>query len=88
MKHRVLVSALYLICASAAPAADDPATQSLPTAEEVVRRMAASDLHRQIPPIDGYAGMRRYVLENRKLKKRAEMLGESDRRRGRHKKHF
>ncbi len=73
MKHRLLVSALYLICASAAAAADDNATQSLPTAEEVVSRMAASDLHRQ-SSIDGYAGMRRYVLENRKLKKRAEML--------------
>jgi len=73
MKHRLLVSALYLICASAAAAADDSATQSLPAAEEVVSRMAASDLHRQ-SSIGGYAGMRRYVLENRKLKKRAEML--------------
>jgi outer membrane lipoprotein-sorting protein len=72
MKHRLLVSALYLICASAA-AADDPATHSLPTADEVVSQMAASDLHRQ-SSIDGYAGMRRYILENRKLKKRAEML--------------
>jgi hypothetical protein len=35
--------------------------------------MAASDLQRQ-SSIEGYAGMRRYVLENRKLKKRAEML--------------
>jgi negative regulator of sigma E activity len=73
MKHRLLVSTLYLICASVAAAADDPVTQSPPTAEEVVSRMAASDLHRQ-SSIDGYAGMRRYVLENRKLKKRAEML--------------
>jgi negative regulator of sigma E activity len=73
MKHRLLVSALYLICASAAPAADDTATQGLPTADEVVSRMTASDLHRQ-SSIDGYAGMRRYVLENRKLNKRAEML--------------
>ena len=73
MKHRLLVSALCLIYASVAAAADDPATQSLPAAEEVVSRMAASDLHRQ-SSIDGYAGMRRYVLENRKLRKRAEML--------------
>lgn len=73
MKHRLLVSALCLIYASVAAAADDPATQSLPAAEEVVSRMAASDLHRQ-SSIDGYAGMRRYILENRKLRKRAEML--------------
>ena len=67
MKHRLLVSALCLIYASVAAAADDPATQSLPAAEEVVSRMAASDLHRQ-SSIDGYAGMRRYILENRKLR--------------------
>jgi outer membrane lipoprotein-sorting protein len=73
MKHRLRVSALCLLYASVAAAADDPATQSLPAAEEVVSRMAASDLHRQ-SSIDGYAGMRRYVLENRKLQKRAEML--------------
>jgi negative regulator of sigma E activity len=75
MKQRLLVGALYLICAAtaAAAAADDSTIQSLPTAEEIVSRMAASDLHRQ-SSFDGYNGMRRYVLENRKLKKRAEML--------------
>jgi outer membrane lipoprotein-sorting protein len=73
MNHTLLMSALYLISASAAAAADNPGTATLPAPEEIVSRMAASDLHRQ-SSIDGYAGMRRYILENRKLKKRAELL--------------
>ena len=36
-------------------------------------RMAAHDFARQ-SSIEGYAGMRRYVLENRRFHKRAEML--------------
>jgi hypothetical protein len=71
MKFHWLLTALFLLPVSAAAAADDPAT--LPTAEEIVSRMATSDLRRQ-SSIEGYAGMRRYVLENQKLKKRAEML--------------
>jgi outer membrane lipoprotein-sorting protein len=72
MKHTLLMSALF-ISASAAVAADNPGTAALPTPEEIVSRMAASDLRRQ-SSIDGYAGMRRYVLENRKLEKRAQLL--------------
>lgn len=44
-----------------------------PTAEEIVNRMTAHDLARQ-SSIEGYAGMRRYVLENQNFHKRAEML--------------
>lgn len=71
MKTYFLLIALLSLQASSAVAADDSAT--LPTAEEVVSRMAAHDLQRQAS-IEGYAGMRRYILENQKLNKRAEML--------------
>ena len=71
MKHHFLLIALFLLPASSVVAADGPTT--LPTAEEIVTRMAARDLARQAS-IEGYAGMRRYVLENRRFQKRAEML--------------
>ena len=62
---------MFLLPASSVVAAEGPETP--PTAEEIVARMAAHDLARQAS-IDGYAGMRRYVLENQKFQKRAEML--------------
>jgi outer membrane lipoprotein-sorting protein len=71
MKYRLLLSALFLFVANSASAADDSATP--PTAEEIANRMAAHDLARQAS-IEGYAGVRRYVLENGKFHKRAEML--------------
>lgn len=71
MKHYLLLSMLYLLSAYAATAADTSAT-SLST-DEIVARMAAHDLQRQ-SSVQGYAGMRRYVLENQKHKKRAEMV--------------
>ena len=71
MKHRLLLAALFLIPAPQVLAADSPET--LPSAEEIVSRMTASDLHRQ-STIEGYAGMRRYVFQNQKFKKHAEML--------------
>jgi hypothetical protein len=71
MRYHLLLFALFLFPASSIVAADDSAT--LPSAEEIVTRMAAHDLQRQ-SSIEGYVGMRRYVLENEKLKKRAEML--------------
>jgi len=71
MKNHLLLTALFLLPASAAIAADDPGAP--PTAEQVVARMAALDLQRQTS-IEGYAGMRRYVLENQNLQKRAEMV--------------
>lgn len=52
-------------------AADQP--QAPLSAEEIVTRMAALDLQRQ-SSMNGYAGMRRYVLENEHLQKRSEML--------------
>ena len=70
MKTHLLVFGFLLM--SALPvAAQDSATH--PTADEIVTRMTAHDLARQCS-IEGYAGMRRYVLENQKYNKRAEML--------------
>jgi len=71
MKYRFLPSALFLFVTNFAIAADDSGAP--PAAEEIVTRMAAHDLARQAS-IEGYAGMRRYVLENHKFHKRAEML--------------
>jgi hypothetical protein len=70
MKNHFLLVALLLLPASAL-AADEP--QLLPTATEIVTRMGCRDLQRQVS-FEGYAGMRRYVLDNQKLHKRAEML--------------
>jgi len=79
MKHHVLLAVvLFLLPAAALSAAQDT---SLPTASEVVERMVQRDAHRQILT-QGYAGIRRYVLENDGMNKRAEMLvrvnGDSD----------
>lgn len=60
MKYRFLPAVLLLLPASLVLAADD--YPSLPTAEEIVARMGSRDLQRQVS-IEGYAGMRRYVLE-------------------------
>jgi len=70
MRNRLLLAALFLLPAPAAAADEFP---SLPTAEEIVARMGIQDLQRQVS-IEGYAGMRRYVLDNQHLHKRAEML--------------
>src|SRR6266404_7067700 len=70
MRNRLLLAALFLLPASAAAADESP---SIPTAEEIVARMGSRDLQRQAS-IEGYAGMRRYVLENHHFQKRAEML--------------
>ena len=70
MKNHFLLAALFLLPASVAAADDSP---SLPTAREIVTRMGSRDLQRQVS-MEGYAGMRRYVLDNQHLNKRAEML--------------
>jgi hypothetical protein len=74
MKTHLILSALlsaFLLTQALPAAAQDSATP--PTADEIVTRMTAHDLARQ-SSIEGYAGMRRYVLENQKFHKRAEML--------------
>jgi MucB/RseB N-terminal domain len=71
MKSYFVLTLLLLIPARCVCTADDPGP--LPTAEEIVARMSSHDLQRQVS-IEGYVGMRRYVLENQHLHKRAEML--------------
>jgi hypothetical protein len=71
MKHYFLLTALFLLRTSSVVAADD--SGPLPTAEEIVTRLGSRDLQRQVS-MEGYAGMRRYVLDNQHLHKRAEML--------------
>lgn len=71
MKYHLLLVSLFFLAGSSAVAAED--SGPAPTAEEIVARMAAHDLQRQ-SSVEGYAGMRRYLLENLKFKKRAEML--------------
>ena len=70
MKNHLLLAALIVIPASVVAADESP---SLPTATEIVTRMGSRDLQRQ-GSIEGYAGMRRYVLDNQHFHKRAEML--------------
>ena len=70
MNNHFLLITLLLLPASAI-AADE--SQPFPTATEIVTRMGSRDLQRQVS-IEGYAGMRRYVLDNQNLHKRAEML--------------
>jgi hypothetical protein len=69
-KHWLLGVSLLLASAASGAADQPPATLS---AEEIVTRMAALDQQRQ-SSMNGYAGMRRYVLENEHLQKRSEML--------------
>jgi hypothetical protein len=71
MKYHHLFTALLLLPASSIAAAG--ASAQVPTAQEIVNRMGAHDLQRQAS-IEGYAGMRRYVLENHHFDKRSEML--------------
>ncbi|MGC2528676.1 MAG: sigma-E factor regulatory protein RseB domain-containing protein [Candidatus Acidiferrum sp.] len=70
MKNHLLLAALIAIPGSVVAADESP---SLPTATEIVTRMGSRDLQRQ-GSIEGYAGMRRYVLDNQHFHKRAEML--------------
>lgn len=66
----VLVS--LLLFSAIAMAADDSGVQ-LPTAHEVVAKMMTRDKERQAM-LYGYTAVRRYVLENQRYHKQAEML--------------
>jgi hypothetical protein len=70
MKKHWLLGALLLASTTSRAADQHQAPLSV---GEIVTRMAALDLQRQ-SSIAGYAGMRRYVLENQSLQKRSEML--------------
>ncbi|MEY2604877.1 MAG: hypothetical protein QOH31_2686 [Verrucomicrobiota bacterium] len=70
MKTHLLLFAFVLLQALPAEAQDSTTN---PTADEIVTRMTAHDLARQ-SSVEGYSGMRRYILANQKYHKRAEML--------------
>jgi len=61
---------VLLACPLLARAQDTP---SVPSADEVVARMGARDAQRQLAT-EGYAGMRKYTLENEGLQQHAEMI--------------
>lgn len=71
MKNRLTFSAFLLLVTATAFGASD--VDSLPSADVVVSRMLAHNAQRQML-LAGYRGMRRYVLENDRLNKHAEML--------------
>jgi negative regulator of sigma E activity len=71
MKHQLLLSLLFLLSASSVLAA--AGSGRLPTAEDIVAQMRIRDLQRQAS-MEGYVGMRRYILKNQRFHKRAEML--------------
>jgi hypothetical protein len=71
MKILALLTPLVLICSPlCVDAQNGPAT---PGAEEIVARMATRDLQRQFLT-EGYGGKRKYILDNGKLHKHAEMI--------------
>ena len=78
MKHHFLLTSIMFLLPAAVFAAQDASPL---TAGEVVERMVHRDAQRQ-SLTQGYEGMRRYVLENNGMHKRAEMLvrvtGDSD----------
>jgi negative regulator of sigma E activity len=71
MRILTLLTLLVLICSSLCVNAQNAPTT--PRAEEIVARMAARDLQRQLLT-EGYAGKRKYILDNVKLHKHAEMI--------------
>jgi len=79
MKYPFLLAGVLLLQPAANLFAADDASPL--TAGEIVERMVAQDAQRQALT-QGYAGMRRYVLENDGMHKRAEMVvrvsGDSD----------
>jgi len=71
MRFHFLISiAMLSVLADASAAAQDP---SLPKADEVIGQMVAGEAQRMIS-FEGYEGMRRYILVNEHMHKRAEML--------------
>jgi hypothetical protein len=67
--HFIFGAFLLLVTVTAFGASDG----SLPDANAVLARMSVQEAHRQMLTA-GYRGMRRYVLENERMHKHAEML--------------
>ena len=71
MRAHLIIGALFLLFAATAFGVPDGG--ALPTADAVVAKMLVRDAQRQAL-IAGYRGNRRYVFENNRMQKRAEML--------------
>jgi hypothetical protein len=71
MRAHLITGALFLFFAATAFGVPDGAP--LPTADAVVAKMLVRDAQRQTL-IEGYRGNRRYVFENKRMQKHAEML--------------
>jgi hypothetical protein len=71
MRMLARLSLLVLVSPPLLARAQD--TPSVPSAGEIVARMGARDAQRQLAT-EGYAGMRKYTLENEGLYKHAEMI--------------
>lgn len=71
MKHALNFGVLLLLLSSTAIGVSE--SDPLPSADAVIEAMLAHNAQRQ-SQIAGYRGMRKYVLENSRWNKRAEML--------------
>jgi hypothetical protein len=71
MKNHVIFGTILLLFTATAFGASEG--DPLPSADAVVARMLAHNAQRQTQ-LAGYRGMRRYVLENNRMNKHAEML--------------
>ena len=71
MRTHFIFGALLLLFAATAYGVSEG--DALPGADAVVATMLANDARRQTL-LDGYRGMRRYVLQNKRMHKDAEML--------------
>jgi hypothetical protein len=70
---RILARLSLLVLVSLPLLARAQDTPSVPSADEIVARMGARDAQRRLAT-EGYAGMRKYTLENEGLHKHAEMI--------------
>ena len=71
MRLRIVFSVLLLVLTASASGADD--SSSFPSGDVVAARMMERDAQRQAL-VAGYQGMRRYILDNERTHKHAEIL--------------
>jgi hypothetical protein len=71
MRFPIVSSVLLLVLTASASGADD--SRSLPSGDVVAARMMERDTQRQAL-VAGYQGMRRYILDNERTHKHAEIL--------------
>ena len=81
MKNQFIIFGIFLLLFTAT-AVGVSGSDALPSADVLVARMLAHNAQRQ-RQLAGYRGMRRYVLENDRMNKHAEMVVHVRGRRGR-----